>query len=65
MADADTLPHALVVLHDVPGACLGGLERFITTARERGMELVADLPPSCVPVHEGRIVGDLAAIVTP
>jgi peptidoglycan/xylan/chitin deacetylase (PgdA/CDA1 family) len=63
LADAAALPHALVVLHDIPGACLAGLERFITTARERGMEIVADLPPSCVPIHEGRVVGDLTSIV--
>jgi peptidoglycan/xylan/chitin deacetylase (PgdA/CDA1 family) len=63
LADSAALPHALVVLHDIPGACLAGLECFITTARERGMEFVADLPPGCVPIHEGRVVGNLGPIV--
>lgn len=63
LADGAALPHALVVLHDVPGACLGGLERFIHTARERGMELGSELPAGCVPIHEGRVVGDLGPIV--
>lgn len=63
LAECAALTHALVVLHDVPGACLDELERFIHTARERGMEFVSDLPPACVPIHEGRIMSDLAGIV--
>jgi peptidoglycan/xylan/chitin deacetylase (PgdA/CDA1 family) len=63
LVECASLPHALVVLHDIPGACLDGLERFIHAARERGMEFGSDLPLECVPICEGRVVGDLAGIV--
>ncbi len=63
LADAARQPHSVVVLHDVPGACLAQLERFIEIARARGMDFVSECPPGCVPIHDGQITGDLGGIV--
>jgi hypothetical protein len=54
-----------VVLHDVPGACLSHLERFLDTAAHRGIQLVAELPADCLPIVDGRIVRDLRGLVAP
>ncbi len=64
-ADEVCQPHSVVVLHDVPGACLAQLERFIETARARGMDFVSEPPPECVPIRDGQITGDLGGIVAP
>lgn len=63
LADLSARPHTVVVLHDIPGACLAGLHGFLTAARDRGADFVVELPPSCVPIDEGRVVGDLAPLV--
>ena len=63
LADCATRPHTLLVLHDVPDACLAGLAGFIDAARAAGFELVNDVPPACAPIVDGRIVGDLDGLV--
>jgi peptidoglycan/xylan/chitin deacetylase (PgdA/CDA1 family) len=63
LADCATRAHSVVVLHDIPHACLAGLESFIDLARDRGLALVSDLPLDCTPILDGRIVGDLGPIV--
>jgi len=63
VADCAAQAHAVVVLHDVPGACLASLERFLEAAAAQGMEFVADLPRGCTPIVEGEVVGDLAGLV--
>lgn len=63
LADCAAQPHTLMVLHDVPHACLAGLAGFIDAARAAGLELVADLPPACTPIVDGRIVGELDALI--
>lgn len=55
--------HAVLVLHDLPGACVARLGEFLDEAKQRGFEIVDDLPPGCVPILEGQVVGDLDAIV--
>ena len=60
---SSTRPHTLLVLHDIPGACLAGLAGFIDAARAAGCELVADVPPDCAPIVDGRIVGRLDDLV--
>jgi peptidoglycan/xylan/chitin deacetylase (PgdA/CDA1 family) len=59
LADCAAQLHTLMVLHDVPHACLAGLAGFIDAARAAGIELVAELPPACAPIVDGRIVGEL------
>ncbi|HET7502748.1 MAG TPA: polysaccharide deacetylase family protein [Kofleriaceae bacterium] len=56
--------HTLVVLHDIPGACLAGLPGFLDAVRAAGHDIVAELPADCVPITGGRIVGDLAGLVS-
>jgi peptidoglycan/xylan/chitin deacetylase (PgdA/CDA1 family) len=63
LADCATRAHTLIVLHDVPGGCLAGVAGFLDAARDRGLELVSDLPASCVPIAAGRIVGSLDGLV--
>jgi len=65
LADCATRAHTVLVLHDVPGACLAGLAGFLDAARDQGIELVTELPGDCVPIADGRIVGDLGALVGP
>lgn len=57
--DCDALPHAVIVLHDIPKACLAALPKFLDDARARGVELVLDLPEGCTPIVEGRVLADL------
>jgi hypothetical protein len=52
-----------VVLHDIPGACLAQLERFLDELSARGARLVSDLPADCAPIVDGRIVGDLQGLM--
>ncbi len=47
---------SLVVLHDIPGACVDGLERFITALEARGDEIVQSFPPDCLPMEAGQWV---------
>jgi peptidoglycan/xylan/chitin deacetylase (PgdA/CDA1 family) len=63
LADCATRPHTLLVLHDTPGACLDGLPGFIDAARDRGLELVCDVPAGCAPIVDGRVVAPLDDIV--
>jgi peptidoglycan/xylan/chitin deacetylase (PgdA/CDA1 family) len=62
--DCATRPHSLVVLHDIPNACLAGLENFIDTVRDRGIEFVLEVPRDCAPIVDGRVVSDLTGLVS-
>lgn len=63
LEDCEKDHHAVVVLHDVPNACLEALPAFLDRVLERGYELTLELPPACVPIVRGEIVGDLSSIV--
>lgn len=56
--------HSVVVLHDVPNACLDGLPAFLRGLKEGGFELSLELPLSCTPIVEGRAQVDLRPFVT-
>lgn len=58
----DRTSHVVVVLHDIPGACLARLDTWLDASIERGVEFVTDLPASCVPILRGTVQGDLASI---
>lgn len=64
LSDCAALDHAVVVLHDVPNACLTRLEHFIGRARAAGASFVAELPPSCLPMVDGEIVASLDVLST-
>jgi peptidoglycan-N-acetylglucosamine deacetylase len=61
--DCSARTHTLVALHDIPNACLAGLEKFIHTVRERGMQLVLEVPHDCAPIIDGHVMTDLSGIV--
>jgi peptidoglycan-N-acetylglucosamine deacetylase len=63
LADCARLDHALVVLHDVPGAAAGRLAAFLDALGERGADIVPELPLDCTPLLDGRVVGSLAGLV--
>ncbi len=60
------LPWSLLVLHDVHIAqMMDTLADFHDRAVAMGVEIVQEFPPDCVPIREGRVVGDVDALVTP
>jgi peptidoglycan/xylan/chitin deacetylase (PgdA/CDA1 family) len=63
LASLDAEEHTVLVLHDIPGACLDALDGFLTAALGRGAEVTLDLPAACTPILAGRITSDLAPLV--
>ena len=53
----------LLVLHDLPTGAMRALPEFLARARDAGAELTAELPPECVPIRRGRVVGELEGLV--
>ena len=51
------------MLHDVPTGAMRALPDFLARARDEGAELTAELPPSCVPILRGSVVGSLEGLV--
>ncbi len=47
---------SLLVLHDLSTGAMRHLDRFITTARERGAVFRQEFPADCVPIDRGRLV---------
>jgi peptidoglycan/xylan/chitin deacetylase (PgdA/CDA1 family) len=64
LAETAAEPHAVVVLHDIPGACLAKLGSFLDAVRDRGVAMVTELPAACTPIIDGVVVGDLDGLVT-
>ena len=63
LADIERQDWTLVVLHDVPTGAMRALPGFLDTALARGVEITSELPPSCVPIRAGALVGSLAGLV--
>jgi peptidoglycan-N-acetylglucosamine deacetylase len=63
LADCRRLDHTLVVLHDIPNAAAPRLDAFLRLLREHDAEVVTELPASCTPILDGRVVGDLRGYV--
>ena len=63
LADLRRQPWTLLVLHDIPSGAMRALPGFLARARDAGVELAAELPPACVPILRGRVVGSLAGLV--
>ncbi len=49
-------PWSLVVLHDIPGACIEGLDGYLSELEDDGHEFVKEFPPDCVPMESGRLL---------
>ena len=56
-------PWTLMVVHDIPGAAAGRLERFLDEAEAMGARFRQDFPPACLPIVEGRPALPLAPYV--
>jgi len=63
LADLATRDHTVLVLHDLPNACLAGLDDFLAAARDRGATFGLDVPAACTPIVDGRVIAELAPIV--
>jgi peptidoglycan/xylan/chitin deacetylase (PgdA/CDA1 family) len=60
----EAAPRPLLVLHDIEGACLKHLDRFVGLCLDRGVTFHQDFTPDCVPLRRGIIVGDIAPLVS-
>lgn len=63
LADVRANEWTLLVLHDIPSGAMRALPDFLARARDAGAELTAELPPACVPILRGRVVGALDGLV--
>ena len=63
LADLRARDWTLLVLHDIPTGAMRALPDFLARARDAGAELTAELPPACVPIRRGRVVGSLEGVV--
>lgn len=53
LADCASREHVVMVLHDIPNACLARLPEFLDAVAGRGVEFTQDLPADCVPLEAG------------
>ncbi|HEX4819669.1 MAG TPA: polysaccharide deacetylase family protein [Acidimicrobiales bacterium] len=65
LADVDSNEWTVVVLHDLPTGAMDRLPRFIDELEARSAHIVQDFPGVVVPIRDGRVVGDLAGLVSP
>ena len=63
LADLEREAWTLLVLHDVATGAMRALPRFLDKVIERGIDITHDLPPACVPIRAGRVVGSLDGLV--
>ena len=56
--------HTLMVLHDMPGACVDQLDRFIGILQDRGVTFVQDIPDDQIIIERGAVRESAAAFVT-
>jgi hypothetical protein len=60
--DARAHFHTVLVLHDIPNACLAALDGVVA-ARDRGATFVLDVPAACTPILDGRVIAERAPIM--
>lgn len=64
LADIEARDWTLLVVHDVGRyGGMGALPRFLDEVARRGVEVVQEFPPDCVPIRNGEIVGSLDGLV--
>jgi peptidoglycan/xylan/chitin deacetylase (PgdA/CDA1 family) len=63
LAQTETAPWTLMVLHDMPTGAMRHLDRFLAEARRRGGMFRQDFPPVCLPITAGTITGPLTDFV--
>jgi peptidoglycan/xylan/chitin deacetylase (PgdA/CDA1 family) len=63
LADIGHLDWTLLVLHDIRPELARTLPVFLDAVQGKGVEIVQDFPPDCVPMERGRLVGDVSGLV--
>lgn len=63
LADVARRDWTLLVLHDLATGAMEALPGFLDRLAEEGVRVVAELPPECVPIRGGRVVGSLEGLV--
>ena len=64
LSEMESLDWTLLVVHDVERyRGMKQLARFLDEALERGVEIVQEFPPDCVPIRDGQVVGSLDGMV--
>jgi peptidoglycan/xylan/chitin deacetylase (PgdA/CDA1 family) len=63
LAQCAALPHALVVLHDLPTGAMRHLDRFLGRLLDGGARCVQEIPDDCMPIRRGEIRAPLDSYV--
>jgi peptidoglycan-N-acetylglucosamine deacetylase len=63
LADIETRPWSLVVMHDQDTGAMDHLARFIDDARTRDFQFVQDFPRECVPIERGELTGPITELL--
>lgn len=63
LADVETRPWSVVVLHDLPTGAMDQLPAFLDALEARDVELVHELPDACVPLRLGRPTSSYANLI--
>lgn len=64
LAQCLAMPHALVVLHDLPGRAMRHLDRLLGTLADRGTAFRQDFPEDCTLIRSGKVVGPIDSFVS-
>jgi peptidoglycan/xylan/chitin deacetylase (PgdA/CDA1 family) len=64
LAQIDTQPWSVVVLHDVAGAALPRLDEFLTTMKDRNATWSNDFPDECTPIRAGSPTASFGTLRT-
>lgn len=64
VAETDTLPWSVVVLHDVADAALARLDEFLTTMKSRNATWSKDFPDECTPIRAGSPTASFDTLCT-
>ena len=64
LAQIESQPWSLVVLHDLPTGAMRHLPHFLDTITGRGCEIRQDFPPDCLPIVGGTVVRPIDGFVT-
>jgi peptidoglycan/xylan/chitin deacetylase (PgdA/CDA1 family) len=57
MADLEREDWVVVVVHDLPTGAMDQLPRFLDHLAAEGVDVVQELPDSCVPIRRGQLIG--------
>lgn len=64
LAQCESQPWTLMVLHDLPNGATRHLPRFLDEVAARGGRIRQDFPPDCLPIVRGEVVSDIEPLVT-